>query len=260
MSLHVGKRVFISRDRQQAEGFIKPLEHVGIDVLGKSLITFEPWIPEKSLNVLSQISRFDWIVTTSANGVYYFFYALKQYGLSTEQLRHFKFAVVGTKTEAELNRYGFEADFVPEVFDAEHFSQQFLDEKKPQHVLLVKGNLSRQIIDESLNDHEVPFQNLYVYQTIVNEKAKPYIEDTYNQHDVDAWAFTSPSSIDALFELLKVQKPYILDLPCFCIGQTTKEHAINKGFRQTIMPQVYTLEDLAESVIDFYQRKESFDE
>lgn len=251
MTQLMGKTIFISREETKAQDFIAPIERQGANVLSHSLISFELRTSEDHRAVLAQLNTFDWIVFTSANGVKYFYETLNAYKVSNSQVRHIKKAVVGKKTQQFLELYGETVDFVPNVFDAEHFSQTFIVEEQPAKVLLVKGNLSRKVIDDSLNQSNIPFETITVYNTIVNREVEKQLKDVLEQ-PIDAWVFTSPSSIQAFEEFIDLEDASILDQPCFCIGHTTQDQANRVGFKQTIVPYEFTLEGLAEAVSDYY--------
>lgn len=247
----MGKTIFISREESKAQDFIDPLERLGANILPHSLITFELRTTEDQRTMLAQLNTFDWIVFTSANGVKFFYETLDNYHVSKAEVNQIKKAVVGKKTQQFLEQYDESVDFVPNVFDAEHFSQTFVAEKQPTNVLLVKGNLSRKVIDHALSQSNISFKTMTVYNTVINREVKAQTLDVVKR-PVDAWVFTSPSSIQAFEEFVDLQEATILEQPCFCIGHTTEEQAKLAGFKQTIVPREFTLEGLAEAVTNYY--------
>ncbi|SEP94090.1 uroporphyrinogen-III synthase [Piscibacillus halophilus] len=253
MSHIMGKKIFISREESKAQDFIGPLERHGAQIFAQSLITFELRHSKLHENLLRQLSQYEWLVFTSTNGVKYFFETLNLYEIPKDEIYHLKIASVGSKTQESLEQNGIKVDFVPEIFDAEHFSQAFITEAKPSNVLLVKGNLSRQVIDRKLDEELISYETITVYNTVFNEQAQDDLQHIM-KHSIDAWTFTSPSSIDA-FIYLQDSFEGSLSKPCFCIGHTTQQKAKEVGFTETYVPKIFTLEGLAHEVIDFYSRK-----
>ncbi|TFB24945.1 uroporphyrinogen-III synthase [Filobacillus milosensis] len=252
-----GKCIFISRELGKAQDFILPLENKGATVYPLPLIRFVRWDRDKNHIILDNLSRFDWIVFTSANGVKYFFETIEAHQTSNSSLSSTRFAVVGTKTEAMLFEYGYKASFVPETFDANHFSKDFIKKMPLTNVLVVKGNLSRDVIDQALEEESIDYTNIFVYQTLTNEEVKDPLINYVNQRLIDGYVFTSPSSLNAFEELLGEIPLDVLETPCFCIGETTQAKAIEIGFNQTYFPKNFTLEGLSQFVINYYSGKES---
>ncbi|GEL77442.1 uroporphyrinogen-III synthase [Tenuibacillus multivorans] len=260
MSFLLDKHIFLSRDEEKASDFIDLLNEKDAKISALPLIKFESTDLDESQALFNQLRDFDWIVFTSANGVEYFFHHLENHRLSIEPLKQLKMAVVGTKTEQTLQQFGFNADFIPSHFDAEHFSREFTERYHPRHVLMIKGNLSRRVIDEAFDRVGCHYENMYVYRTLTNAEIQKPLNHLVDQQEIDAWVFTSPSSIEAFFKLINHRGASVLGKPCFCIGHTTEIKAKEYRFKHTLVPDVFTLEGLAYKVIEYYARKESKNE
>src|SRR5699024_9578924 len=88
-------------------------------------------------SVIDHLDKFDWIFFTSINGVIHFFNQLKDHS----KLNGKKIAVVGHKTEEALKRFGFDAHFMPTVYNAETMAEEFVATYGKKHsVLFVRGN------------------------------------------------------------------------------------------------------------------------
>ncbi|PKR79133.1 hypothetical protein CEY16_05110 [Halalkalibacillus sediminis] len=250
MSSLRGKNIVVSREREHALSFVGTLERQGAEVVGLPLIKFRHILDESAQTVLENLDRFEWLLFTSVNGVRFFFESLDQEGISHSTIQSKKIAAIGSKTEDYLKEYVPDVDFVPTTFDAEHMGPQFL-EMGPESVLLVKGNLSREVLDVFFKENGVEFESVTVYETSTNREAANRL---IGMESVDAWVFSSPSTIDAWMELSEDSVDVWLTKPCFCIGPTTAQRAQEVGFETVILPENYTLDELADIIVDCYER------
>ena len=68
---------------------------------------------------LQHLSRYDWVIFTSANGVGAFMGRLFHMGLDVRALGRARLAVIGPATAEALRQYSLMADVVPDTFQAE---------------------------------------------------------------------------------------------------------------------------------------------
>src|SRR5436305_1307250 len=112
-----GKRVVVTRAREQASELKKMLEESGAQVLQFPTIEIAP--PE-SFDSLDHVidGRYDLYVFTSVNGVKFFFDRLMERGLDARRFAGAKVAAVGDPPAAELRARGIVADLIPEKFQS----------------------------------------------------------------------------------------------------------------------------------------------
>lgn len=241
-------RVFLSRHSSQAEKFTEPLKNAPCDVSCVPVIETEIWKREENVQFLKRFNEFDWLFFTSAKGVRFFYETIAWLGYDMIDLSNKKIAAVGTGTAAEIEKKGLTVHFIPSTFDAEHMGEEFLEIDRPKNVLLIKGELSKTTIDEKFERQQLSFENMYVYRTVINFSAQEQLNQLYKERPFDYYVFTSPSSIHAFFTLLDQTPGEIYEKPCFCIGATTQEEALQTGFTKTYVPEEYTLHGLADRV------------
>ena len=69
-----GRRIVVTRAREQASELAGKLAALGAEVVELPLIRVAKHVPKEDLaDVLLELGRYDWIVFTSANGVRFFF-------------------------------------------------------------------------------------------------------------------------------------------------------------------------------------------
>lgn len=251
-SLH-GKKVLITRENKGAQYFSKQvLKYEGIPI-EVPLLTISCNDSVKNIEVLKRIDRFDWIFITSANGVECFFKLLNQNDIDFKEIKA-KFAVVGQKTGERLREFGMTADFIPTKFDADTLAAEFLASKeKPKHVLLVRGNLSRDVLPIEFTKTEIVYEMMEVYKTDINHDSKDLLIQALESQP-DFITFTSPSSVDA-FDRLTISKPNAIYV---CIGSTTEKRAYELGYQNLISPpEEFTINGMIDCMIDMINKKEN---
>src|SRR5690625_1979983 len=94
------KTIFLSREKNKASHFINSLERRGAHIIPAPLTTFEYWKKKENKGLLENISKYDWIIFTSINGVHFFFQTLSDYGYSKTIFKKNRtlFGAVGKKT------------------------------------------------------------------------------------------------------------------------------------------------------------------
>lgn len=249
-----GKRVLITRERSQAQTFSEIiLRDGGIPIVVPLLeIVCQP----KSRRDLQQVSGFEWIFFTSANGVDCFFQMLHEYELE-KQLRSCKLAVVGHKTEEALKKYGYQAHFIPSIYNAETMADEFRSIYPPQsegQLLLVRGNLSRQTLPIEFKKHGYKVELMEVYETVSHYKMKDQLNKQLTDQHIDFVTFTSPSTVHAFMKMIDPSFRY-KDLVCVCIGTTTEEAARQAEFKTILVPNMFTIEGMVKRMQEYVIKK-----
>lgn len=243
-SLH-GKRILVTREENQAKEFSDLiLQHGGIP-LEVPLLKITCIDQEDTGNYFDAIEEYQWIFFTSANGVRCFFQLAGNYIMDNNKLEKIRFAAVGRKTEKALKEYGFSAEFVPAVYNADVMAEEFLsDFQADSPVLLVRGTRSRDILPERFSQNGVIFDSIVVYKTSFNTEAEVLLNEILNQKDLDFITFTSPSAVEAFVKAANTESKVV----CVCIGTTTESRARELGFSSVITAEEFTIEGMIECI------------
>ncbi|BAC14023.1 uroporphyrinogen-III synthase [Oceanobacillus iheyensis] len=238
-----GKSVLITREKQQAEAFAKQIENFGGKPLVVPLLSIE-YKSDISNPIWLHLKKYEWILFTSSNGVHGFFHFLHQ--LDIEFPSDIKVGIVGTKTKLALDEYELKPDFIPSIFDAETMAKEFIESyDREQPILIVRGNLSRNIIPNDFTEHNISYDTIEVYETTYRYEAKRELEDTIK--NVDFVTLTSPSTVTALMKLVK-DIPFSCDY--ICIGTTTEAKAEKLQIPNLHIPSEFTTDAMIEVMID----------
>jgi uroporphyrinogen III methyltransferase / synthase len=147
-----GRRVLVTRARQQAEPMVRRLEQLGAVPFQLPTIEIREPVNLAPLDAAIQALQtadggFDWLVFSSANGVQAVMTRLKQLGRDLRVFGRVRFAAVGPKTADALNEYHLNADIVPaKAFNAEGLAEALREAVRGQRVLLPRANLGRDLL------------------------------------------------------------------------------------------------------------------
>ena len=102
-----GRRIAVTRAREQASELAGKLAALGADVIELPLIHVSKEIDKQTLaDVLAELGSYDWIVFTSANGVRFFFEEFFRLFDDIRSLGFLRFAAVGETTAKAIDVVG----------------------------------------------------------------------------------------------------------------------------------------------------------
>ena len=253
----LGKRIVVTRARQQASDLVKRLADLGAECLEYPTIEIvAPKDSEPLKQADADLSAYDWIVFTSVNGVGYFFEQLFAAGKDVRALGHLKTAAIGPATAKRLLEFGLSSDIVPETYRAESvlkaLKNEHLTDKK---ILLPRAKEARPILPQELTKMGAAVTEISAYET---HKIAENINDLIQQlkdKRVDMITFTSSSTVKNFKALLPANdfKALIKDVIIASIGPITSDTAAELGFNVHISAESYTIPGLVDAILEFYQ-------
>ncbi|WP_079479507.1 uroporphyrinogen-III synthase [Halobacillus salinus] len=253
MSSLTGRTVLVTRGKTQAASMVHAIERQGGNVIHTPLVTFQVNNTRENQRILIQLHDYDWVFFTSSNGVKFFFTILND--INIEVPVNLRFAVVGEKTERTLEKYGYQADFVPSSFKGSKMGKEFFERFEPSmSILYVRGNRSKDDLIDNFKEQQVFFQTITAYDTLLVKNDKHKIEKLVENGEIDALTFTSPSTVEAFSEMIEIDD--VCSIPCFCIGPTTASEAEAAGFRHIFIPESYTIDHMVDSLSQYFQEGE----
>jgi uroporphyrinogen III methyltransferase/synthase len=181
-----GQSVAVTRARAQASSLARRLTDLGATVVEA------PTIAIRHLDgPAPELSGFDLVVFSSANGVDALFERLDLAGIDARGFAGIRVAAMGPGTARALAGHGIRADIVPERFVAEGMVEA-LAPVSIARGLIVRAAEGRDILPEALRERGVEVELLAVYETVVDRLDAPTLT---RLEDVDCVTFTSASSV-----------------------------------------------------------------
>src|SRR5947207_14322481 len=115
-----GRRIVVTRAREQAGELARALEALGAEVLAVPTIRIVPLADLTAVRTaLTGPTAYDWIVFTSQNTVHVVCDRLPEWGLAARDLARMAVAAIGPATAQALVRYGVTPDLVPPQYVGE---------------------------------------------------------------------------------------------------------------------------------------------
>ena len=255
-----GKRIVVTRTRQQASELISLLEENGAACLEYPTIHIQG-VEDTAIidQALQTLATYDWILFTSLNAVTWFFHRLAALDMDSRNLHGIRIAAVGKSTARELQHYGIRTDLLPETFTGEGLAQALIDHGiTGQHLLLPRALKAREILVTTLQQAGARVQVAPVYQNVVPQARKAHLRQQLADGDIDMITFTSSSTVTNFMAMLEADNPdqrcRLLDgVTIAAIGPITAKTVEDNGLKVHVQPERYTIADLVKAIVTYYQ-------
>jgi uroporphyrinogen III methyltransferase/synthase len=257
-----GKRIVVTRSREQAGELIEMLEERGAEAIPAPTIRIAPPEDMEALDRASaQAGTFDWIVFASANAVDFFMTRLLAFG-DVRDLKGVRICTIGPSTASRLARYGIRVDITP----AEYRAEAVIDALKAdgdirgRRFLLPRADIARDLLAEELRAAGGEIVEVVAYRTLLGGAERDSDHDIYRMlldRQIDAVTFTSASTVRNFCAIFgREQAADLLKTTVVAsIGPVTAEAAQQLDIATTVMPERYTIPDLVDALVDYFGRQ-----
>jgi uroporphyrinogen III methyltransferase/synthase len=255
-----GKRILVTRPRQQAAEFVDRLESLGAQAIEAPLVRIEPPEDYGPLDeACSHVERFDWIVFTSGNAVDTFMERLLLSSRDIRALGLVKLCAVGPATSDHLARHGLKVDLVPHEYRAEALARAFSESGSVagMKVFLPHADIGREVVADELRRLGAEVTEAIAYRTVATEADREGEPDIYRmllERRIDVVTFTSASAVRSFVKLLGAEPAADLlgTVVVASIGPVTAEAAVQYKIKTTIMPTQFTIPALVDAIVEYY--------
>ena len=251
-----GKRILITRAREQTTVFAARLEASGAEVVEFPTIQIEPpesWEPLDA--AIARLREYGWVIFTSANGVRFFSDRLQAAGRDMRDLFGIAVCAIGPATAAALLDRGVRADLVPAEFKAEALVEAVGKERiRGARVLLARAAEARQVIPDELTRRGAMVDVVPAYRTLGNTVNADQLRASLRDGKIDVVTFTSSSTVRHFVDLVGEEASGLLqNVVVASIGPITAGTASQHGIVSHIVPERYTIPALTEALIRHFQ-------
>ncbi len=255
----MGKRVVITRSREQAGDLVRLLTELGADCIECPAIKVMPPDDFKALDAgIEHIAEYDWLIFTSVNGVDFFFDRLfNHHKLDVRALGDIKTAVIGPATRQRLLDFGIKSDILPESYRAESVVKAFEGQAvKGRKILLPRAGEARPVIPVELTAMGADVDEVTAYTTVEDRSAAELLVKNLRDGKVDIVTFTSSSTVKNFYAMLPKGEVNALmqGVLTACIGPITAETAKQTGLDVNIIAESFTIKGLSEAILQHYNR------
>ena len=247
-----GRRIVVTRTREQAGELSKQLETLGAEVLELPTIRIaDPSDKRDFAEAVVDSPRYDWLVFSSPNGVRRFFQAFFAVYEDIREIGGARIAAVGPGTAAELKKYGLMVDVMPQKAVAEELIAEF-DRKGDEFggvanvtMLWVHGEQARRVIYDELMKRQAIVDECLAYSTIPEVEDLNGSQKRLREEGADVITFTSSSTVRHFMDLK-------IPLPASCriasIGPVTSATLAEYGLKPDVEASEHTIPSLVEAV------------
>ncbi len=251
-----GKRIVVTRAREQASELVDRLTALGADCLEVPTIQIAaPDAPQQLDQALSRLDQYNWLVFTSVNGVRCFFEALFKNGRDVRALGHLKTAAIGPATAQKMRSFGLNSDIIPKTYRAESVVEAFASHPmQDKRVLLPRAAKARMVLPEKLREMGAVVDDIAAYQTVLDPSEADLLKSALSDGTVDMVTFTSSSTVENFVTLLKGEEfqPWLNKVTLTSIGPITSETAAKLGLSIDITADDFTIPGLVNTVLTHY--------
>ena len=249
-----GKRIVVTRSREQAVELARQLTELGADVLEIPTISIKP--PKKIgplREAIEGLGLYDWLVFTSPNGVEAFFREFFTKYKDMRSLGAVKIAAIGAATAQKLAELHLEVDLQPAEFTGEALLAEFKKSVSCENLkfLLPRADLADEQLARGLEDLGAIVDDLDAYQTVPDTEDRSGHRARLLAEGADFITFTSSSTVTNFCDLVDV--PALLKqfprLQIVSIGPQTTAAAKVHGLEFAAEAAVHTIPGLVDAVL-----------
>lgn len=254
-----GKRIVVTRSREQASELIERLEDLGAEAIEASSIRIEPLDDTTQLDrAIESAHGYDWIVFPTANAVDHFLRRLAAGPWDARALHGPLLCTMGAATSDRFGRMGLKVD----VRSVEHGLERVVEamqEKrrlKGAKVLLLRADGARELVADELRRSGSLVTEVVTYRAVRESQSEegPDIFKMLLDRQVDAVTFTSPITVTNFVAMLGEEPAadLLAGTQVASIGPVTAEAAQQRHIRTTIMPKDYTIAGLVDALVEHF--------
>ncbi|MEW6159125.1 MAG: uroporphyrinogen-III C-methyltransferase [Verrucomicrobiota bacterium] len=244
-----GKRVVVTRTREQASQLSRQLLELGAEVLEIPTIKIVP--PDNKEDIKDAIlglNEYDWIIFTSPNGVTAFF---DYFFIAFDDLRDIggvRIAAVGPATAAKLKELHLRVDLMPEEYVAAKIVNALIGYQSIENlrILLMRAQVANRDLPKKLEELGAIVDDVACYKTVPETEDFTGAAARLLEQGADWITFTSSSTVEhfhARFDLLQLLKKFP-QVKLASIGPETSKALQALGLKPAFEARPHTIEGL----------------
>jgi len=245
-----GKRIVVTRTRQQVGVLSKKLRTLGADVIELPTIRIEE--PQNLMlfgELVQDCHTYEWLIFTSPNAVDAFFKMFYKIYNDARSIGGVRIAVVGPGTAEKIKEQHLAVDLMPEKnFVAEGLVAALKDFQSMENVnvLWVRGEDTREVIANELTGLGAIVDEAIAYRTVPEKDDNLEAIARLVNEGADMITFTSGSTVECFLDL---NIPLPPDIKIASIGPVTSETARKRGLKVDIEAEANTIPGLVDAVL-----------
>ena len=244
-----GRRIVVTRAREQAGNFVHQLAELGADVLEIPTIRFAaPANHGDIVDALLELNAYDWLVFTSANGVSAFFDLFFRRFRDLRDLGGARIAAVGPATAAKLRELHLQVDLTPEEALGQKIAGEFAKFESVANlkICLLRAEAANLDLPRAFEELGAIVDDIAIYSTVAETEDPANAGAELLEHGADWVTFTSGSTVEhfhARFDLPELARKFP-HLKLASIGPETSKAIRTLGLTPALQAKVHTTDGL----------------
>ena len=244
------KTIVVTRAQEQAAELSDRLRALGADPVELPVIALATPIDSVPLDrAIENLTRYDWLIFTSVNGVRFFINRLDQ---SRRDLRSLKARIcaIGPATRKAIEDLHLKVDLMPEEYVAESLIKAFVSEDLAgKKVLLPRAAVARDVIPDELAKLGAQVDVVEAYRNIVPPNVAARVRAIFSREKKPDWiTFTSSSTVKNLLAI--AGREALEGVRIASIGSVTSSTLCAHGLKVDAEARQFTLDGLVEAILD----------
>ena len=253
-----GKRILVTRAREQSSSLQRLLEEAGANVIAIPAIEI---VPPDSFDSLDQAlrhladnhhARYDWLVFTSANAVHAMQRRAQQLNIALNVPAALSIAAIGNATADALRAAGLPVHLVPPVAVAESLAESLAPLAAGRRILLVRAKEGRNLLPAALTTAGAIVTIAVAYKSVLPPSSIDQLRaiSISASTTVDAITFTSASSVHNLATLAAAAGLQLKTVRKVSIGPITTAALAEYGWHADAEAATASIEALVAACAD----------
>jgi uroporphyrinogen III methyltransferase/synthase len=255
-----GKRVLVTRSREQAGELVELVEDLGAEAVEAPSVRIAPPADFGPLDeACARAGTYDWIIFSSANGVEAFMRRLLAGPGDVRGLQGPRLCAVGSGTAERLGRWGIKVDLRPAEFRADVIREGMSARGSlaRSKVLIPRADIARDALAEDLRKAGAVVTEVVAYRTVQEPLLRDGGQDIYRMlldKQIDVVMFTSASTVRNFANALGAEQAADLLGPTVvaCIGPVTAAAAQQLQITPAVVAEDYTIPGLVKAVVKHF--------
>ena len=248
-----GKRVLVTRTRQQASELSRALAAQGAEAIELPTIEITPTFDARELSAtIAQLrsSAYAWCIFTSANAVAIFMRELGARHLDARVFGRAQLAAIGPGTADALAAHGLRVDIMPARYVAEGLLEALASRVlHDQRVLLPRAADAREVLVDGLAAMGARVDELKLYVSSIPERPDAEGLRRLRAGEIDIATFASSSSVRNLIAMLGGDIAPLRQVRIAAIGPITAQSVRDAGLEVAVEARDYTIEGLIAALV-----------
>jgi len=254
-----GKRIVVTRTREQASQLAHQLNGLGAEVLEIPTIKITaPDNKQSIVDALLELSSYNWLVFTSPNGVTAFFDLFFKRFQDLRDIGGVRIAAIGPATAAKLKELHLQVDVTPDEALGSKIAAAMdkFENVENLKICLLRAEVANPDLPKALEDLRAIVDDIPVYKTVPETEDRTDSAAKLMEGGANWITFTSASTVEHFhtrFDLPKLLKTFS-QIKLASIGPETSKAIRELGLEPDVEAKKHTIDGLVETLLAFAKK------